>query len=273
MGKQNYFVGYLIDNGKQSSMAKSYVSAIKAVLTNHGIKINEDQFLINSLTKACRLINDRIRTRLPIQKDMLVILLNQIDKHFDNINQPYLKIMYKALFSMAYFGLFRIGELTTGEHTVRAKDVQLGSNKRKLLFILWTSKTHGMDVKPQMIKITSSSKRCKKYKCNTICNKDNKLSALPCPYELLRQYLQVRGSYTTDDKQFFVLSDHSPVTPQHARTCLKTILQQSSFRTDVYTVHGLRSGQACDLLKLGLSVETIKKIGWWKSNAVFRYLR
>ena len=164
------FVGYLIDNGKQSSTVKSNVSAIKAVLTNHGIKINEDQFLINSLTKACRLINDRIRTWLPIQKDMLAILLNQIDKHFDNVNQPYLKIMYKALFSTAYFGLFRISELTAGEHTVRVKDIQLGSNKRKLLFILWTSKTHRMDVKPQMIKITSSSKKSKKYKYN---NKPN----------------------------------------------------------------------------------------------------
>ena len=61
------FVGYLIDNEKQSSTVKSYISAIKAVLREIGIKLNYDQSLILSLTRACRLVNDQIRTRLPIQ--------------------------------------------------------------------------------------------------------------------------------------------------------------------------------------------------------------
>ena len=39
-----------------------------------------------------------------------------------------------------------------------------------------------------------------------------------------------------------------------------------------FRIHGLSAGRACDLLKLDVSVETIKKLGRWKSNAVYSYL-
>ena len=149
------FVGYLIQEGKQSSMVKSYVSAIKTVLRDDGLKILEDKYLISSLTKACRLINDQFRTRLPIQKGMLVVLLEKVEEIYHQ--QPYLSLMYHTLFSTAYLGLFRVSELTEGQHPVLAKDVHIASNKRKLLFILRSSKTHGRWAKPQLIKISSTS--------------------------------------------------------------------------------------------------------------------
>ena len=74
------FVGYLIQEGKQSSTVKSYVSAIKTVFRDDGFKIQEDKYLISSLTKACCLINDQFRTRLPIQKGMLVVLLEKVEE-------------------------------------------------------------------------------------------------------------------------------------------------------------------------------------------------
>ena len=36
-------------------------------------------------------------------------------------------------------------------------------------------------------------------------------------------------------------------------------------------MHGIRLGHVTDLLNLGVSVETIKKLGRWKSNAVYVY--
>ena len=56
--KLTLFVGHLIDSGKCSMTVKSYVSAIRAVLQNIGVKLNLDEFLIVSLTRACRLKND-----------------------------------------------------------------------------------------------------------------------------------------------------------------------------------------------------------------------
>ena len=66
------FVGYLIHQKKAKSQTiRSYLSAIRATLKNENIKLNEDLFLLNSLTRACKLQNDSYRLRLPIQKPLL----------------------------------------------------------------------------------------------------------------------------------------------------------------------------------------------------------
>ena len=151
------FAGYLIHQNKKSATVKSYVSAIKAVLANNDIEVNEDCYLLGSLTRACRITKDKLVVRLPIQKQLLNSLLRILEAYFADIGQLYLKEMYLALFSTAYYGLFRIGELTQSQHTVKACDVHIADNKEKMLFVLHSSKTHGLGDKPQMIKITNST--------------------------------------------------------------------------------------------------------------------
>ena len=75
------------------------------------------------------------------------------------------------------------------------------------------------------------------------------------------------------NEQFFVYGDRSPVTQEKLRKTLKDMLERMNYNSALYNLHSLRIGQCSDLYKLGLSVETIKKIGLWKSNAVFTYLR
>ena len=176
------FIGYLIDSRKQSATVKLYISAIKATLQEVGVKINHDRTLITSLTKACRLVNDQIRTRLPIQKDLLGVIINQINQYYGVKNQNYLRVLYKTLVSTAYFGLFRVGELSKGEHPVLAKDMHMGMNKRKVLFILRTSKTHWKNSRPQSIKIHSTRKHNKGVGKNK--KRKNEFEP-PCPYSLL----------------------------------------------------------------------------------------
>ena len=79
--------------------------------------------------------------------------------------------------------------------------------------------------------------------------------------------------YVSTDEQFFVFLDRTPVLPHHFRAILKLALRLVGFKQDAYGVHSLRAGRAGDLLKLGFSVETIKKIGRWTSNAVYTYLK
>ena len=111
------FVGYLIHHkGAKSQTVKSYLSVIRATLKNDGIKLNEDLFLLNSLTKACKLQNDTFRVRLPIQKPLLAEILKIVRGLFHD--QQYLSILFQTLFATSYFGLFRVSELTKGEHAV-----------------------------------------------------------------------------------------------------------------------------------------------------------
>ena len=257
-------MGYLVHNKHQSSTVKSYISAIKTTLKTNLIDISEDQYLLSSLTRACRLQNDCMKTRLPTQKGMLSIILHQAESHFKT--QPFLLNLYPAILSTMYFGLFRISEMTSDEHAVRACDVHIGSNKCNFLFVLHTLKMHDMDVPPQLIKITTESRA--RYRGKQPIPK----RILPCPYQLLKDYAQMRGGYKNVDEHFFIFSDHSPVRPRHLSICLKMLIHQCGFDESLYGSHSLRIGRTCDLFHLGLSVETIKKLGHWKSNAVFRYL-
>ena len=263
------FVGYLVNEKRQSSTVRSYISAIKTVLMDDGFDISEDQYLIKSLTRACRLTNDKIKTRLPIHKGLLNMIITQIRKFYHDTAQPYLAVLFSSLISTAYYGLFRVGELTSGTHPVLARDVQVAKNKNKMLFVLRTSKTHGKSSRPQMVKISSAKTGLdSKLKPNLKLPKTTH-----CPFKLLQEYLSLRGPYKSMSEPFFILADRSVVTPIMMSTCLKSAIKTLGFDETLYSTHSLRAGRTDDLLKLGLSVESIKKIGRWKSNAIYKYLQ
>ena len=77
------FAGFLAGQNKKATTIKSYVSAIKAVLLNIDVEINEDRFLLNSITRACSYRNDVARTKLPIHKGLLKLLLQELGRMFD----------------------------------------------------------------------------------------------------------------------------------------------------------------------------------------------
>ena len=185
------FIAYLIETKKKSSTIKSYVSAIKAVLLDIKVKLNEDRVLLAALMKACKIKNNQIKAKLPINHGFLNILLSSLDTVFLNNAQPYLKVLYRAVLSTMYFGLFRIGEVTQSSHVIKARDVHIGLNKKKLMLVLHSSKTHGRGSKPQIIKISSIQKEGRKA---------DKF----CPFKLLQDYVHIRKSFKSENEQFFI---------------------------------------------------------------------
>ena len=149
-----FFCAYLVQQKRKSTTIRSYVSAIKWVLKTDGYSWNQDQLDLTALTKACRLHNDVVRTRLPISSRLLELLLFKVERLFPQ--QLFITVLYQTVFSIAYYGLLRIGEVAKSEHTVLARNIHLGMNKNKLLIVLYSSKTHGKESVPQQIKITQA---------------------------------------------------------------------------------------------------------------------
>ena len=85
--------------------------------------------------------------------------------------------------------------------------------------------------------------------------------------------MHIRGPYRTEADQFFVFSDCSPVKPQNFRVILRQLLQRLGLDSELYDVHSFRIGRTSDLEKFGYSIDQIKAMGRWKSNAVYRYLK
>ena len=242
---------------------RTYISALRGVLAEDNIDVPENCFMLNSLTRACHLKNDSLIIRLPIHKDLLHLILKNLRVFY--ATQPYLSTMYSALYLSAYYGLLQIGELTTGPHTLLVNGVFMGSNKKKPLYTLITSKTHNKGDKPQKIKIASNP-----------TNRENTTSfanGVTCPFEMVQTYIKIRPRAKDEQEQFFVFSDNSPVTLEQARRLRRDMISKLNIDTHNYNFHSLRIWQCGDLLKMGVSVETIKKIGRWKSNAVFAYFK
>ena len=123
------FVGYKIYQRMQSSTVKSYVSAIKKLLVDDGYHWDDQKVVVGSLTKPCKIINDRVHTRLPIQCSLLEMILFEVKRIFGSKGQMYLEALYLALFSISYYGMMRISEVANSNHVVRAKDVHSALNK------------------------------------------------------------------------------------------------------------------------------------------------
>ena len=98
------FVPHLIDNGMQSIAIKSYVSAIKNLLTDDGYAWNDQKILLTALTKASTLVNEKVHTRLGIQCGLLEIILIELQRFILNSGQVYLSMLHKALFIWGCYG-------------------------------------------------------------------------------------------------------------------------------------------------------------------------
>ena len=208
------FVAYLVDQKKKSGTVKSYISAIKAILEIDEHPVNEDRTTLNAMTRACRLNSEKIAIRFLIRKRLLNVILNKIEIEFQS--QPYLETLYKAMFATAYYGLFRIGEITLSPHVVKAVDVLTGVNKPKMMFVLFSSKTHTYESKPQIIKISK------------IKPKGKSSSDKYCPFKLLQDYVDIRSTEKVHDEPFFVFRDRSPVLAKHLRVVLKSMLKKAN---------------------------------------------
>ena len=112
------FIAYMVDKNRKSTTIRSYISAIKTTLRMHNIVIHEDTYLLSSLIRACKIQNDRVTTRLPIGKHMLHMILKDMRNQQLKLNQPYLAQLYTAMLITCFYGMFRIGEIAKGAHSV-----------------------------------------------------------------------------------------------------------------------------------------------------------
>ena len=131
--------------------------------------------------------------------------------------------MYQAIFCLGYYELMRVGELAQGDHPVKAKNIHVARNKDKILIILYSSKTHTKGNYPQEIKISSNTKE--KSTANRFF----------FPFATVRSFLAVRRQgYLSDDENFFIFQDGSPIKPNQTRSVLRTCIGRLNLDSKLY---------------------------------------
>ena len=262
--KAALFGAHLADQGVKPTTLRSYFSAIKNILIRDGYQWNDKKVLLSSLIKGCKLKNDIVTVRLPIKRKLLEILIFEMDRI--NSAQPYLKILYRALFLVMYYGLMHVGEVAFSDHSVKAANVHVGTNKDKILLILESSKTHGKESRPQKIKISAVDRK--------FTNSNNVGNRIFCPFKATRAYNRIRGPYEDNAEPFFVLPDRcTPVKIEMVRQILKQALANVGLNDELYNCHSIRGGRAVEMSDFGYQIERIREAGRWRSNAVYAYLK
>ena len=191
------FCAHLANKGNKSATIRSYVSAIKNMLMVNKYKWNDSRILVNAILRACKIANNVVITRFPIHIGLLETLLFELDRLYGD-SQPYLNFTFRALFLVAYYGMLRVGEVAKSQHSIEAKDVHIAHNKKKLMFILHSSKTHNRDQPPQFIKISQTEVKGRKKCCF-------------CPFKAMKEYIGARGSYQDEKDNPFILSNGEPI--------------------------------------------------------------
>ena len=118
---------------------------------------------------------------------------------------------------------------------------------------------------PQCIKISSKSMD------RTLKSKRDSIQ--PCPYKILRTFIKARKRIQPRNGPFFVFKDGSAVMAENFRKILRQAIKKEGFNDNLYNSHSLHIGRSCDLQSAGVSVETIRKLGRWTSNCVYKYLK
>ena len=70
----------------------------------------------------------------------------------------------------------------------------------------------------------------------------------------------------------FIFHDGTPVKADNAWKTLHCMISHLTLNPNLYDFHSLCIGRTSDLIKIGYPIETVKKLGRWKSNAVYKYV-
>ena len=81
------------------------------------------------------MVNNKPNVRLGITEGLLKLILDKVDKEFTAKSQSYLKKLYKAVISLGWHGLLRVGELTLGNNPIKIQNVFCGENKRTVQIV------------------------------------------------------------------------------------------------------------------------------------------
>ena len=244
-----YFISYLNLKGYAATSIISYISAIGFLHKIFDLPDPTQNFLVQKLLAGINKKFGKQDTRLPIT---IFILHRLVDSLAKTNNIRYHRSLLKAMYLIAFYGLFRIGEITIqvdGSIALHIEDIKLGNDE---LSIFITNFKHNTSQKPFKISIKSQS--------------DGEF----CPVRAMHEYLSLRGY---KPGPLFCFADLKPIPRSFFVSRLKHSLNFCGLDTKYYQSHSFRIGSASFLSSQGFTDEQIQKLGRWKTNAFVTYIR
>ena len=191
--------------------------------------------------------------RLPITTQLLERIIESLPGVCINTFETKL---LTAAFTLAFFGFFRIGEITAskrGANTsfiVNVNDIQLSKTPAFAIINLRYSKTDQLGRGIAIKILCTGGDLC------AVCS--------------LRAYLNVRPPHSGP---LFIHFNGSSLTRYQFSAVLKKTISRLGLDYSRFKSHSFRIGAATAATQLGLPVDIIKQAGRWSSKAYQSYIR
>ena len=235
------FIGHMFEAGYAPATINSAVSALSFVFKWEGKSDPADCFYVRSLQRSL----GRFRvpdSRQSITSAELVTMCDLVANH------PEAK-MLTCLFSLAFYGLCRMGELVgSGPHVLLDQNVQLTDDGIRLTL--------------------ETFKHSKRGATLLVTEKGN---GAACPVRNCKGYVLSRPAVSSS-RPFFVTRTGGSVSLAVVNSIVKK-LGASLTPPKLLGGHSFRIGGTGWAVSCGKSTEEIKLMGRWESDAFRRYLR
>lgn len=246
------FVAYMFKSGLAHSTINSYISGLSFYSKLNDFEDNTSRFIVRKLIDGVKRSRAPQKdTRLPISRELLGRIVSTLPCI---CKSNYESRLFQAAYSLAFHGLFRVGELTVcptnnSNHTIAIANVNIRDDNLEIY--LGSSKTDQFG-KGITIHIPAQGDR------------------RTCPVVLLRDFMQNRPLI---GGPLFCHFDGKPLTRYQFSSLLNRALSTLGITNSRHTSHSFRIGMATTLALEGLSDDHIKNLGRWKSSAYVRYIR
>jgi hypothetical protein len=248
------YISHLSLEGKAPSTISSYTTALAYVHKINGWVDPTDNFLIKKLREGARRDDNRSDNRLPITLDILGKLASCLPAV---CSSSYEVILFRAAFSIAFFGFLRVGEFTTASKTGRwdnilsPQDTLINEDRSAVEVHIRSSKTDQRGVGTTL-----------------------QIGASPipevCPVRAISEYLRIRPAV---DGPLFIHFGGNPLTRHQFSAILKKGVGAIGLPPSNFSPHSFRIGAATSAAMGGAPVERIMDMGRWQSSAVNSYIR
>ncbi|XP_048338292.1 uncharacterized protein LOC125424902 [Sphaerodactylus townsendi] len=247
------YLAHLREMGRSPTTMRSHLAAVSFYCKASGIPDTTGTFLVRQAIKGWVRMTPKVKdTRLPISLKLLANIFATLP-HI--CSSPFEISLFRAAFSLAFFGAFRSGEIVSpsrvdcGDRPLQVGDVQVCG--QTLLVRLRRSKTD------QLAKSTCISMQAS-------------ATPGPCPVKDMAAYSNIRPR---KQGPFFLHADGSCLSRYQLAAILRLCLSAIHLPVASYGLHSFRIGAASTVSGLGAPVSRIMEVGRWRSKAYRTYIR
>ena len=243
------FVGYLDVKDYSPNSLYTYISALSYI---HKLKAYPDPTISFSVQKAISgAVKNRrsLDTRRPITVDILKKMVAALQH---TVTSLYLRALFRAMYSVSFFALMRIGEVTVDTQGAVAIFFHQVTFQQNHLTISITHFKHNLSNQPFDLVVTPQN--------------DHNI----CPIKALLNYFTFRG---TANGPLFCFSNLRPIPREFFTRHLRQVVSFCQLEPGVFKSHSFRIGGASHYAEMGFSDEQIRLMGRWKSTAFRKYIR